>query len=83
MLVTGSAPEMAMLEGFRIKTIVTVGTLLLSAGMVLTSVSLIMGAKTAIRDMVLSTSMLPSVAVLGKSTANFELVRVWLPGYRG
>lgn len=68
-----------MLEGFRIKTIVTVGTLLLSAGMVLTSVSLIMGAKTAIRDMVLSTSsMLPSVAVLGKSTANFELVRVRL-----
>jgi methyl-accepting chemotaxis protein len=79
MLVTGYAPEMAMLEGFRIKTIVTVGTLLLSAGMVLTSVSLIMGAKTAIRDMVLSTSsMLPSVAVLGKSTANFELVRVRL-----
>jgi methyl-accepting chemotaxis protein len=79
MLVAGYSPELAMLEGFRIKTIVTVGTLLLSAGMVLTSVSLIMGAKTAIRDMVLSTSsMLPSVAVLGKSTANFELVRVRL-----
>lgn len=68
-----------MLEAFRIKTIITVGTLLLSAGMVLTSVSLIMGAKTAIRDMVLSTSsMLPSVDVLGKSTVNFELVRLRL-----
>ena len=68
-----------MLDAFRIKTIVTVGTLLLSAGMVLTSLSHIIGANFAIRDMVLSTSsMLPSVDVLGKSTVNFELVRLRL-----
>ncbi|WP_206240118.1 methyl-accepting chemotaxis protein [Novosphingobium terrae] len=68
-----------MLERFRIRTIVTVGTLLLSAGMVLTSLSHIVGANFAIRDMILSTSsMLPSVAVLGKSTVNFELVRLRL-----
>ncbi|WP_206239923.1 methyl-accepting chemotaxis protein [Novosphingobium terrae] len=68
-----------MLEGFRIKTIVTVGTLLLSASLVLTTASHIMGARLGIRDMVYtSDNMLPSVAVLGKTTVHFELVRLRL-----
>lgn len=68
-----------MLEDFRIRTIVNVGTLLLSASLVLTTVSHIMGARLGVRDMIhTSDNMLPSVAVLGKTTVNFELVRLRL-----
>jgi methyl-accepting chemotaxis protein len=68
-----------MLEGFRIRTIVNVGTLLLSAAVLVTSASHIVGARHGIRELVhTSDNLLPSVAILGKATADFELVRIRL-----
>lgn len=56
-----------------------VGTLLLSAAVIVTSVSHIVGARHGIRELVhTSDNLLPSVAILGKATADFELVRIRL-----
>lgn len=68
-----------MFEGFRIKTIVNVRTMLLSVSLVLNTLSHIAGARLGLRDMAFTSEhMIPSVAVLGKATANFELVRLRL-----
>jgi methyl-accepting chemotaxis protein len=68
-----------MLGRFRIRTIVTVGALSLSAIIVLSAVAAVMGAKSAVEDLSYSSAnLVPSVDLLGRTTVDFEISRVRL-----
>jgi methyl-accepting chemotaxis protein len=68
-----------MLDRFRIRTVVAAGTLALSAIIVASAATAVIGARGAVADITYSSvNLVPSVDVLGRTTVDFEIVRIRL-----
>jgi methyl-accepting chemotaxis protein len=71
-----------MLGRFRISTVITAGALALSVIIGLSALSAVMGARRAVTDLTYSSeNLVPSVDILGRTTIDFELSRVYLTRY--
>lgn len=71
-----------MLGRFRISTVITTGVLALSVIIGLGAFTAVMGARTGVTVLTYSSeNLVPSVDVLGRTTVDFELSRVYLTRY--